>query len=143
MISVSSVVLLMVNCANALSGAYTSLLPYTRERYPANHLLLSATDKLHYLFGTRIPLVNWARSVGMDVINEVGPLKQLFMGRVGASASASGTQGPRGQGKSTYERVADGMDGWRNVKLVAGMAASAGGEIVKGGARRLLERLAK
>ncbi|GHJ84897.1 hypothetical protein NliqN6_1299 [Naganishia liquefaciens] len=128
-------------------GAYTSLLPYTRERYPANHLLLSATDKLHYLFGTRIPLVSWVRSVGMDIINEVGPLKQIFMGRVGASASGtstSTTDGPaRRNGKSAYERVADGMDGWRNARMVAGMAASAGGEIVKGGARQLLERLAK
>lgn len=75
----------------------------------------------------------------MDVINEVGPLKQLFMGRVGASTSGTG-QERRGK---VYERVADGMDTWRNVKLVAGMAAAAGGEVVKGGARRLLERFAK
>ncbi|KAJ9114723.1 hypothetical protein QFC22_005599 [Naganishia vaughanmartiniae] len=128
-------------------GAYTSLLPYTRERYPANHLLLSTTDKLHYLFSTRIPGINWARSVGMDVINELGPIKKLLMGRVGAQASgtsttANGGSPMRPQG-SVYERAADGMDAFRNVKTVAGMAVAAGRELVKGGARQVLERLAK
>lgn len=78
----------------------------------------------------------------MDVINELGPVKKLLMGRVGARASASVTESPVREGR-VYEHLADGMDGWRNVKMVAGMAASAGGELVKGGARRLLERLAK
>jgi ubiquinone biosynthesis monooxygenase Coq6 len=127
-------------------GAYTSLLPYTRERYPANHLLLSTTDKLHYLFGTRIPGINWARSVGMDVINELGPIKKLLMGRVGAQASGTSMTGggsPMRPEGSVYEKAADGMDTFRNVKTVAGMAVAAGRELVKGGARQLLERLAK
>ncbi|KAJ9095693.1 hypothetical protein QFC21_005565 [Naganishia friedmannii] len=133
-------------------GAYTSLLPYTRERYPANHLLLSTTDKLHYLFGTRIPGINWARSVGMDVVNELGPLKKLLMGRVGAQASATSIIGGGAGGAggspmrpegSVYEKAADGMDALRSVKTVAGMAVAAGRELVKGGARQLLERLAK
>lgn len=123
------------------TGAYTSLLPYTRERYPANHLLLSTTDKLHYLFGTRLPGITWARGIGMDVINELGPVKKLLMGRVGARASASDVGAAR-EGRA-YERLADGMESWRNAKMVAGLAASAGTELVKGGARRLLERLAK
>jgi ubiquinone biosynthesis monooxygenase Coq6 len=114
------------------------MLPYARQRYPANHLLLSTTDKLHHIFRTRIPIINWARSLGMDVINELGPVKKVLMERAGAQPV---TDGPA-KG-SVYRSAADALDGWKSVKGLAGFAVAAGGEVVRNGARRLLERVAK
>ena len=108
------------------------MLPYPRERYPANHLLLSTTDKLHHVFGTRIPIVNWARSTGMDLINEMTPVKRALMERVGANAGV--------KQKSWYEAGADTLDGWKTVKSLAGIARAGAGQLVSNGARKLLER---
>jgi hypothetical protein len=113
-------------------GAYTAMLPYPRERYPANHLLLSTTDKLHHIFGTRMPIVNWARSTGMDLINEMTPVKRALMERVGANAGA--------KEKSWYEAGADTLDGWKTVKSLAGIARAGAGQLISNGARKLLER---
>lgn len=117
-------------------GSYTAMLPYATERYPANHALLSATDKMHYLFGTRLPVISWARSLGMDVLNELGPVKSMLMSRAGADPK-------QGNGPGAAERAADGLEGWRQTKALASMALAGGRELVKNGARGLLERIAK
>ncbi len=120
------------------SGSYTAMLPYTRQRYPANHLLLSTTDKLHHIFRTRIPVINWARSLGMDVINELGPVKKALMERAGARPV-----GDAARDGGVYSTLADALDGWKSFKGLAGFAVAAGGDAVKNGARKLLERVAK
>ncbi len=113
------------------------MLPYTRERYPANHLLLSTTDKLHHLFRNRNGVINWARGLGMDVINELGPVKKALMERAGASAAGTTRKG------GVYNTAADGLEGWKTVKGMADLVAGVGKEAVRNGARRLLERMAK
>lgn len=110
------------------------MLPYARERYSANNLLLSATDKLDIIFGTRIPLVNWVRSIGMDVINELPPVKKIFMAQAGAkSARQIGTKE-----KSWYATGADTMESWKTVKGLAGFAGAGAKELMKTGARKIL-----
>lgn len=121
-------------------GSSTALLPYATERYPANHLLLSTTDKLHHIFGTRIPVVNWARSVGLDVINELGPLKQALMGQVGADVDRKKSGGVGG---GLYESAANGLEAWQSAKMVGRLAVDSGKALVKNGARQLLERLSR
>lgn len=116
-------------------GAYTAMLPYSKERYPANHLLLSTTDKLHHVFGTRIPIVNWARSTGMDLINELTPVKRALMERVGGNAGAAGEKQ-----KTWYETGADSLDGWKTVKSLAGIARAGAGQLLGNAARRFVER---
>jgi ubiquinone biosynthesis monooxygenase Coq6 len=60
-------------------GVTMSLEPYASERYAANHLLLGVCDKLHKLYsvgsGPLVPL----RSVGLNAVNALGPLKTFFM----------------------------------------------------------------
>ena len=60
-------------------GVTMSLEPYASERYAANHLLLGVCDKLHKLYsvgsGPLVPL----RSVGLNAVNALGPLKSFFM----------------------------------------------------------------
>ncbi|KAF8605980.1 ubiquinone biosynthesis hydrox [Ceratobasidium sp. AG-I] len=87
-------------------GSYTALLPYTQARYMPNQSLLLATDVLHKLYGTTAAPVVWARSTGLEVVNELGALKGALMGVAGASpgrrdaawwnAAASGVEGLSG-----------------------------------------------
>lgn len=71
-------------------GHPTSLASYPKERYSENHKMLSATDKLHKLFSREEGPIVWARSTGMEVINEWSGLKNLFMAQAGAKEGQSG-----------------------------------------------------
>ncbi|KAJ7252718.1 hypothetical protein B0H12DRAFT_609079 [Mycena haematopus] len=69
---------------NALSqggdvGSRTTLLPYGQERYFENHKIMSVMDKLHKLYSTSFEPVVWARSVGLEVINEFDSVKVALM----------------------------------------------------------------
>ncbi|WVF73093.1 ubiquinone biosynthesis monooxygenase COQ6 [Kwoniella sp. CBS 6097] len=148
-------------------GTKTSLSPYPRERYPLNHLILSTTDKLHYIFRARNGPVNWLRGTGLDIINEIGPLKKILMGGAGAGPSATGASsalsanGVRGRGRSEKDRefgrshaqdplptsggsmgrLADGVEGWFVLKGVAKMAGGVLGELTKSGLRKAADAL--
>ncbi|KAG6886200.1 hypothetical protein C0993_010762 [Termitomyces sp. T159_Od127] len=65
-------------------GSYTALLPYAQERYIENHTLMSAIDKLHKLYTTTFEPVVWARSVGLEVLNELDSVKAALMMVAGA-----------------------------------------------------------
>ncbi|KAK1754841.1 hypothetical protein QBC47DRAFT_381961 [Echria macrotheca] len=60
-------------------GTRMSLEPYLSERYTANHVLLGVCDKLHKLYsvgsGPLVPL----RSLGLNLVNSLTPLKSFFM----------------------------------------------------------------
>ncbi|KAI1208955.1 ubiquinone biosynthesis hydrox [Annulohypoxylon truncatum] len=60
-------------------GARMSLEPYNAERYGPNHVLLGVCDKLHKVYsvgsGPLVPL----RSLGLNAINALGPVKNFFM----------------------------------------------------------------
>ncbi|OLN88145.1 Ubiquinone biosynthesis monooxygenase COQ6, mitochondrial [Colletotrichum chlorophyti] len=60
-------------------GTTLSLEPYNSERYIANHVVLGVCDKLHKLYsvesGPLVPL----RSLGLNAVNAMGPLKKFFM----------------------------------------------------------------
>lgn len=139
-------------------GALTSMADYPRIRYPANHLMLSTTDKLHYIFRNRVGPINWARGVGMDVINELGPIKKVLMGGAGAGAGMGQkrrTEKEREFGRAYAEdpldgrvggwpsAVADGMEGWRSLKGALGMAAGMAGDVARNGLRRAADALEK
>ncbi|KAG6891227.1 hypothetical protein C0995_008479 [Termitomyces sp. Mi166 len=65
-------------------GSYTALLPYAQERYLENHTLMGAIDKLHKLYTTTFEPVVWARSVGVEVLNELDSVKAALMMVAGA-----------------------------------------------------------
>ena len=88
-------------------GTHQALQPYERARYLPNQLMLSVTDHLHWLFATRpaspythpmhplqrslreqaLRALVWARSTGLDVVNELGPLKRLLTAGAGSARS--------------------------------------------------------
>ncbi|KAN0060088.1 putative ubiquinone biosynthesis monooxygenase [Thecaphora frezii] len=106
-------------------GSYNALRAYPRQRYWENQKMLSAVDHLHWLYaGVPVPLSQqadggkramerdgllrglakegiargtvWARSTGMEVINELGFAKNLFMRQAGSTASAARGAPPHG-----------------------------------------------
>ncbi|KAG8893132.1 putative ubiquinone biosynthesis monooxygenase, partial [Tulasnella sp. 403] len=67
-------------------GSRTALAPYPKERYFENHKMISATDKLHKLYGTTWPPFVWARSVGLEVVNELDTIKAGLMASAGSQS---------------------------------------------------------
>jgi len=74
-------------------GAYTALLPYTRERYLENHKVMAALDKLHKLYSSTSEPVVWARSVGLEVLNELDSIKAAIMMTAGAKSQVHSDPG--------------------------------------------------
>jgi len=50
--------------------------------------MLSAVEKLHKLYSTTLPPVVWARSVGLEVINELDTIKAALMITAGGSGGS-------------------------------------------------------
>ena len=62
-------------------GVRMSLEPYLAERYAKNHVVMGVCDKLHKLYSVGSgPLVG-LRSVGLNVVNMLGPVKGFLMGQ--------------------------------------------------------------
>lgn len=60
-------------------GSTLTLEPYWADQYFKNHKLLGVVDKLHKLYSTRNPLVVGLRSLGLDAVNSVKPVKDFLM----------------------------------------------------------------
>lgn len=89
-------------------GLQTSLAEYPRKRYFANHMMISATDKLQKVYGTRLGPIVWARSVGLEVVNEWTGLKGGLMRAAGGSVECGGPHG--GDGGLVWMAAASGVE---------------------------------
>lgn len=116
-------------------GSELALKAYPKERYMENHIMLSATDHLHQIFGARNGIVNWIRGTGLDVINEVGWIKKVFMAGAGAGVKVSGTgkpgQGAGSPGLGWPGLMANAVEGAGQLKGVLGGVAAMAGDMVK------------
>lgn len=72
-------------------GSKLALNPYPRQRYLTNHNIQSFIDKLHKLYAVEHskPIV-WARSTGVEILNELPSLKGAMMGTAGAAQEGLG-----------------------------------------------------
>lgn len=59
-------------------GSVLSLQPFWAERYPINNMLLGITDKLHKIYGTDFGPVVALRSLGVNALNNISPIKNLI-----------------------------------------------------------------
>ena len=75
-------------------GSRTALVPYARERYFENHKIMSACDKLHKLYSATAEPIVWARSVGVEVLNELDTVKAAMMLAAGSRPSRSPGSSP-------------------------------------------------
>ena len=63
-------------------GSLLALEPYWADRYPTNNMLLGVVDKLHKLYSTDFGPIVGLRTLGLNLINNLQPLKDLMMGKV-------------------------------------------------------------
>jgi ubiquinone biosynthesis monooxygenase Coq6 len=74
--------------------------------------MLAAVDKLNWIFGSRSPLINWARGTGLEVFNELGPIKDFFMANAGSGNSRARSEKDRVFGRSyASDRLTGGAGG--------------------------------
>ncbi|KAH9812500.1 hypothetical protein DFH28DRAFT_978697 [Melampsora americana] len=85
-------------------GSLTALSPYARSRYLNNHLVMATVDKLNKLYSIKASPIVWARSVGVEVLNEIPTLKNLMMGSAGGNLNQTST-GPWGMVADVYETL--------------------------------------
>lgn len=60
-------------------GNRMALEPYFSERYIPNHVLLGVVDKIHKIHSTDFPPIVWARSLGVNAINNLPFVKDLLV----------------------------------------------------------------
>jgi ubiquinone biosynthesis monooxygenase Coq6 len=92
---------------------------------------MSAVDKLHKLYASTVPPVVWARSTGVEVLNELDTLKAGIISAAGGRPSAGIVPG------SPWGMVAGGVDA-----LVSGTRIGTGLKSVAGGILQQLARVA-
>lgn len=91
--------------------------------------MLSTVDKLHKIYSTDVEPVVWARTVGVEVLNELDSLKAAMMTVAGAQSTVGGTQASTGwdvaaKGLETLvagSRLAQSMGGGLNDALVGAL----------------------
>ncbi|KAF7370679.1 Ubiquinone biosynthesis monooxygenase COQ6, mitochondrial [Mycena sanguinolenta] len=102
------------------AGSRTALVPYGQERYFENHKIMSVMDKLHKLYSTSFEPVVWARSVGLEVVNELDSVKAALM--MQASGKRLEDASPWDIGANVVESLAAATDTARVVGTgVSGM----------------------
>lgn len=61
-------------------GSCWALDEYNSQRWAANNAMLGVVDKLQKLYSASSGPVVWGRSLGLDLVNKLGPLKGALMG---------------------------------------------------------------
>ncbi|KAL4078786.1 hypothetical protein V8B97DRAFT_1933422 [Scleroderma yunnanense] len=112
-------------------GSYTALRPYAAERYFTNHKVMSAIDKLHKLYSSTLDPIVWARSVGVEVLNELDSVKAALMMDAGAGS----------QQRSGWDFLAGGMEGIARGVGTARVMSQGIGEAVNSGIGQLARNL--
>jgi ubiquinone biosynthesis monooxygenase Coq6 len=82
---------------------------------------MAAIDKLHKVYSSTFKPLVWARSVGVEVLNELDSVKAALMTTAGADPprSASDSRGRSEADASAWTLVARGVEG-----LASGMTAA-------------------
>ena len=104
------------------AGSYNTLKSYPRTRYIANHAVLSTTDHLSTLYSSQSPLVIWARTTGLEIINELDSVKSAIMGGAGGAKS--------GPNASVWGGIASGIEGiGSSVSMLKAVGEMVGGQV--------------
>ncbi|KAK4049561.1 putative ubiquinone biosynthesis monooxygenase [Microbotryomycetes sp. JL201] len=106
-------------------GSYNALRSYPRSRYIPNHAILSTCDHLASLYSSTARPFVWARSTGLEIVNELDGLKRVLMGGAGAGVGVKYTKDGRELNPGLWGVVGSGVDSVRNglkfVKSVGGL----------------------
>ena len=56
---------------------------YNSDKWMSNNRMLGAVDKLHWLYSVRSPAIVGLRSLGLNAVDRLGPVKDWFMRQAG------------------------------------------------------------
>ncbi|KAH9844300.1 ubiquinone biosynthesis hydrox [Rhodofomes roseus] len=113
-------------------GSYTALAPYARDRYFENHKMLSAVDKLHKLYSATAEPVVWARSVGLEVLNELDTIKAALMMSAGSARRTDPASVGWSVAASSLETVARSVNSAKSVgDTIVGLAGATAQGLLK------------
>lgn len=93
---------------------------------------MAAVDKLHKIYTTDFGPVVWARSTGLEVVNELDSLKAAIMMTAGADGRKSGVA-------AGWDLVARGVETMGGAVRVAQAIGGGIGGIVSGGVQTLVK----
>lgn len=93
-------------------GSKLSLNSYPRQRYLTNHTVMNVIDKLHKLYAQEAKPIVWARSTGVEILNQLPTLKGIMMGGAGAKTdkSSNARQNVWGGVAKAYELASGARD---------------------------------
>ena len=98
---------------------------------------MSACDKLHKLYASTAEPVVWARSVGLEVLNELDSVKAALMLNAGSNARRGGVSGTQLGVNAAADGIAGLAHGLSNARTlgegIAGMVGT--------GVQRLLQSM--
>lgn len=97
---------------------------------------MAAIDKLHKLYTTDFEPVVWARSTGLEVVNELDSLKAAIMMTAGADGRKSGVA-------AGWDVVAKGVETLDSAVKVARAVGGGIGGIVGTGMQTLIQRVSE
>lgn len=63
-------------------GSKIALEPYWSDRYLPNHVMLGIVDKIHKIYSTDFTPIVWARSFGVNVLNNVPFIKDFMVQQI-------------------------------------------------------------
>ncbi|CCH58358.1 hypothetical protein TBLA_0A05650 [Henningerozyma blattae CBS 6284] len=66
-------------------GSLFALEPFWSERYPINCKLLSLADNCHKIYSNTFPPIVGMRTLGANIINQIGPIKDYISGTLSYS----------------------------------------------------------
>jgi ubiquinone biosynthesis monooxygenase Coq6 len=93
---------------------------------------MSAIDKLHKVYSSTAQLVVWARSVGLEVVNELDSVKAALMMNAGASSRLQNASG-----WDLFTKNVEGLAGAASTtKMVGGMVGAGIQELAKNASQR-------
>lgn len=115
-------------------------MPYSQERYFENHKLMAVMDKLHKLYSSTAQPIVWARSLGLEVLNEFDTVKAAIMMSAGANPVASSTVSlSESQRASLFNLAASGVESAVATANTASLVRDGLGAIVGRGLQGLLQ----
>lgn len=95
---------------------------------------MSAVDKLHKLYSTEFEPVVWARSVGLEVLNELDVVKSAIMATAGAHSSKTTNSADAAAGiNNGWSVVAKGFESYASTVKAARMASQGAVGLIGGG----------
>lgn len=99
--------------------------------------MMAAVDKLHKMYTTDFEPVVWARSTGLEVVNELDSLKAAIMMTAGGSGSHKSSSAEL----SGWGAVAKGVEALSSAAQVARASGGGIGGIVGTGVQSLVKRM--